>query len=42
MQWYGSISHFKAILDTLNDFDILVSSTPRSTEFEQINFFNNA
>lgn len=36
------ISHFKTILDTLNNFDITTKDRPRSTEFEQINFFNNA
>ena len=38
----ASIWHFKTILDTLNDFDITTKDRPRSTEFEQINFFINA
>ena len=38
----ASISHFKAILDTQNDFDIIVPTMQRNTEIPQINFFNNA
>ena len=33
------ISHFKTILGTFNDLDVITKDTPRSTEFEQINFF---
>ena len=36
------IWHFKTILATLHDLDVITKNTPRSTEFEQINFFNNA
>ncbi len=38
----ASISHFKAIVDTQINFDIIVPTIQRSTYFEQIRFFNNA
>jgi hypothetical protein len=35
----ASIWRFKAILGTLHDLDVITKDMPRSTEFEQINFF---
>jgi hypothetical protein len=37
-----SIWHFKAILGTFHVLGLMTNEYPRSTEFEQINFFINA